>query len=48
MASLAFAGGNVHVATLAVWAVLLLADILFVRLVAVRPLHPMTATGGPS
>ena len=46
LASLAFAGSGVHVATLAVWAVLLLADILFVRLVAVRPLHPVTARGG--
>ena len=55
LATLAFAGGGVHLATLAVWALLLVADLVFVRLVArrptggaaVRPLQPQP-TGGAS
>ncbi len=46
MASLAFAGGEVQVATFGVWLLLLLVDVVFVRLVAGARMRPVTATGG--
>jgi len=46
MASLAFAGGNVQLATFGVWLLLVFADLIFVRLSAGRRLRPATATGG--
>ncbi|HEX8951979.1 MAG TPA: bile acid:sodium symporter [Polyangia bacterium] len=46
MASLAFGGSGVPLATLVVWLLLLLADLAFVRIVTVHRLHPRAATGG--